>query len=154
MGNRSAHRTLYENLARLGHRVIDQTRFVTDKRYREKVVLERARQILKDNWSRMSVEISESREMVQLLWRYSRGERLTRREMTVMKAQILDLIRVVPALGVFALPGGLILLPILAKAFPWGLVPSAWRGARSSAPAGEEREKPRPESPSRPVERP
>jgi hypothetical protein len=49
-----------------------------------------------------------------------------------------DVAKAVPALAIFAAPGGMLLLPILAKLLPFSLLPSAWEkgGARGSAPAG------------------
>jgi ribosome biogenesis GTPase / thiamine phosphate phosphatase len=137
MTERSTPQQLYDSLTSLGHKIADQTRFFTDKEYREEVFLARARNVCRDNWEKIAQEISESREMTVLLWRYAQGETLTPQEHEAMKQQILDLVRVVPALGIFALPGGLVLLPLLVKAFPWGLVPSAWRtpkAAPASAP--------------------
>ncbi|MBI1850832.1 MAG: ribosome small subunit-dependent GTPase A [Planctomycetes bacterium] len=133
MTDRPNSQHLYDSLTRLGHRIADQARFFTDSEYREEVFLARARQVCRDNWEKISREICESREMTHFLWRYAQGETLSPDEMEAMKQQILDLVRVVPALGIFALPGGMILLPLLAKAFPWGLVPSAWRQKRGDS---------------------
>ena len=43
-----------------------------------------------------------------------------------MKAQLIDLAKAVPALAIFAAPGGLLLLPLLAKLLPFNVLPSAW----------------------------
>jgi hypothetical protein len=40
----------------------------------------------------------------------------------------------VPALAIFAAPGGMLLLPLLAKLLPFDLLPSAWDKSRP-APA-------------------
>ena len=34
--------------------------------------------------------------------------------------------KAVPALAIFAAPGGLLLLPLLAKLLPFNMLPSAW----------------------------
>ena len=41
---------------------------------------------------------------------------------------ILDLAKAVPALAIFAAPGGMLLLPLLVKLLPFSVLPSAWEG--------------------------
>ena len=43
-----------------------------------------------------------------------------------MKAQLIDLAKAVPALAIFAAPGGMLLLPLVAKLLPFSVLPSAW----------------------------
>jgi hypothetical protein len=84
------------------------------------------REILRHNWKAVWAEISQSHEMLVLLFRYSRGEKLTPGEVRKVKAQLLDVARAIPALGIFALPGGALLLTLMARAMPWALVPSSF----------------------------
>jgi hypothetical protein len=43
-----------------------------------------------------------------------------------VKGQLVDLAKAVPALAIFAAPGGMLLLPLLAKLLPFSVLPSAW----------------------------
>ena len=46
-------------------------------------------------------------------------------------AQLIDVAKAVPALALLAAPGGLLLLPLLAKVLPWNVLPSAWEPPRA-----------------------
>ena len=54
------------------------------------------------------------------------GRKLTAEERGKVRAQLIDLAKAVPALAIFAAPGGMLLLPLLAKLLPFNLLPSAW----------------------------
>lgn len=82
--------------------------------------------IIKKNGAAVLQEIKESKDAVLLLWKLAKQGALTEQEEQELKDQLTDLARTIPALGVFALPGGMLLLPILAKALPWRLLPSAF----------------------------
>lgn len=76
------------------------------------------------NKKRLITEIKESKELVVLL-KKSQTTPLTKEEKATVKAQLLDICKVIPSLGIFILPGGSILLPILTKFIP-SLLPSAF----------------------------
>lgn len=76
------------------------------------------------NKKRLITEIRESQELVTLLQK-SQTTALTKEEKAKVKAQLLDICKVIPSLGIFILPGGSILLPILTKFIP-SLLPSAF----------------------------
>lgn len=80
------------------------------------------------NKSRLSKEISQSRELVVLL-RKSTSTELNDTEKAKVKTQLLDICKTVPSLAIFLLPGGSILLPILIKFIP-ELLPSAFNDNR------------------------
>jgi hypothetical protein len=44
-----------------------------------------------------------------------------------MRSQLIDVAKAVPALAIFAAPGGILLLLALAKVLPFDLLPSAFR---------------------------
>ena len=46
-----------------------------------------------------------------------------------MRAQLIDLAKTIPALAIFAAPGGMLLLPILLKLLPFNLLPSSFADA-------------------------
>ena len=83
--------------------------------------------VIKQNGAAVLTELRESREALVLLFRIARGGTLTPDEQARLRSQLADFARTIPALGIFALPGGMVLLPILAKSLPWSLLPSAFR---------------------------
>lgn len=76
------------------------------------------------NKKRLTQEIKQSKELVYLLSK-SQSEKLNKEEKEKVKTQLLDICKVIPSLGIFILPGGSILLPILIKFIP-NLLPSAF----------------------------
>jgi len=83
--------------------------------------------VIKKNGVAVLTELKESREAVLLVWKLARGSALSNAEEQKIKDQLADMAKSIPALGVFALPGGMLLLPILAKALPWSILPSAFQ---------------------------
>lgn len=73
--------------------------------------------ILKKNSAMIVNEIRESKELLALL-RKSTDKRLSDEEKEKVKAQILDLLKTIPSLTIFMIPGGSILLPIIMKIIP------------------------------------
>jgi len=107
--------------------VLNTSRFLTSSQYRREIGYPWLRETVVRNKKAVWEEVSQSDEMLRLIWRFSRGGTLTDEEQKRVREQLLDLARVVPALGIFALPGGAVLLPLLARALPWDLLPSAFR---------------------------
>ena len=83
--------------------------------------------VIKNNGAAVITELKESKEALVLLWRLASGTSLTDEEQRKLKAQLSDLAKTIPALGIISLPGGMLLLPILAKSLPWNILPSAFR---------------------------
>jgi hypothetical protein len=102
-------------------------------------VVERVSAAVTGNLEALVTEIRETGELGQLLARAASGHALSAEERRKVKAQLLDLAKAVPALAIFAAPGGMLLLPLVAKLLPFSLVPSAW-----AKPAAA-RARPRPE---------
>ena len=86
-------------------------------------------------------ELKESKEALGLLWRLASGGTLTEEEQHKLKIQLADMARTIPALGIFALPGGMLLLPILAKSLPWNILPSAFTRELDKKPRRADPEK-------------
>ena len=63
--------------------------------------------------------------MVQLI-RKSTTTELSKEEKEAVKTQFKDLVKSMPSLAIFMLPGGAVLLPIVLKVIP-DLIPSAFR---------------------------
>jgi len=107
--------------------MLNTSRFLTSGQYRREIGYPWLKDTVVRNKNAVWNEVSESDEMLRLMWRFARGETLTDEEQGRVREQLLDLAKVVPALGIFALPGGAALLPILARALPWDLLPSSFR---------------------------
>lgn len=112
--------------------------------YVEIIVLERppsllgrlraqVRDMARSNAALLSGEISESREMMGIIRRRLAREHVTERELLLVREQMLDLVRVVPAALVVAtnytlpLPGTSFLTPMILARL--GLLPTRWREA-------------------------
>jgi hypothetical protein len=84
------------------------------------------------NLGAMLTELRETGELAELLARAASGQKLGAEERRKIRAQLIDLAKAIPALAIFAAPGGMLLLPLLAKLLPFNLLPGAWD--RSPAP--------------------
>ena len=84
------------------------------------------RRILRENSDKVLQEFIESEKMLEILWKYSKREPVTAKERRFALSQMKDLIRIVPAFAIFLLPGGALLLPLIARAIPWRMLPSAF----------------------------
>ena len=81
--------------------------------------------LLHKNKLRLYQELSQSKEAMQLI-RKSAKTQLTNEEKEKIKIQLLDICKAIPALAVFLLPGGALLLPLLIKLIP-DILPSAFK---------------------------
>jgi hypothetical protein len=100
------------------------------------LMAERINDEAKRNLSALLEELRKTRELGQLLSRAARGETLDEVEKAKVRAQLLDLAKAIPALSVFAMPGGALLLPILIKVLPFNLLPSAFAAREEEAGSG------------------
>ena len=80
--------------------------------------------LIKRNKKRLVKEISESKELMQLLAKSTQKD-LSTDEKKKVKKQLLDICKTIPSLTIFLLPGGGLLLPILIKFIPQ-LLPSSF----------------------------
>jgi hypothetical protein len=103
-------------------------------------VVERVSAAVTDNVEALVTEIRETGELGQLLAKAAAGNALTSDEKRKVKSQLLDLAKAVPALAILAAPGGMLLLPLVAKLLPFSLMPSAWE--KPGAAAKKARRKP------------
>jgi hypothetical protein len=90
------------------------------------------------NFHRLMQEVRETGELYHLLTKAARRQPLTAEERQRMRAQLIDVAKAIPALAIFAAPGGLLLLVALAKVLPFNLLPSAFQD--EPAPASPEEE--------------
>ena len=89
-------------------------------------VVERINDAFSTNLDAVTTELRETGELGHLLARAAGGATLTAEEKRKVKEQLIDLAKAVPALAIFAAPGGMLLLPLLAKLLPFSLLPGAW----------------------------
>ena len=92
-----------------------------------------------DNLDRLLMEIRETRELAELLAKAAAGQALSEEEKSKVRHQLIDLAKTIPALAIFAAPGGLLLLPILLKLLPFNLLPSSFVDPPSRSPALREK---------------
>jgi LETM1-like protein len=77
-------------------------------------------------------EAHQMGELKFLLGRLARGQTLTAQERRRMREQLLDLAKALPAVAIFAAPGGMLLLAALAKLLPQSFLPVAFQGETPS----------------------
>lgn len=85
----------------------------------------RWKKILARNKDKLALELSQSKELVQLM-KKSMSEELTPEEKEKVKEQLKDILKSMPAFAVFMIPGGTFLLPMMMKIIP-DLLPSAFK---------------------------
>lgn len=98
------------------------------------LVVERAQEAVRKNTRRIVQEIKETGELARLLGAAS-VRPLTPEEAAKVRAQLLDICKTIPALAIFALPGGGLLLPVLLKVLPFNILPTAFAEETPSRPA-------------------
>jgi hypothetical protein len=89
-------------------------------------ITSRLQEIVTDNLDRIMMEIRKTGELAELLAKASVGTTLTDIEKKKVRDQLIDLAKTIPALAIFAAPGGMLLLPILLKLLPFNLLPSSF----------------------------
>ena len=82
------------------------------------------RKLISRNSKRLFKELKESKELVKLLSQSAQRD-LNDAEQKQMQEQLLDLLKSIPSLAIFLLPGGALLLPLFVKFIP-KLLPSAF----------------------------
>jgi len=87
----------------------------------------RVARVVFDNADALWTEIRETGDLGVLLARRASGQRLSDDEQRRMREQLIDVVKAVPALAMFALPGGFVLLPLLLKVLPFDLRTSAFQ---------------------------
>ncbi|WP_224241898.1 LETM1/MDM38 family protein [Hyalangium gracile] len=97
----------------------------------------RIQEALEKNFHRVMQEVRETGDLAVLLAKAARGQRLTRDERRRMRAQLFDVAKAIPALAIFAAPGGVLLLIALSKVLPFSLLPSAFQDEPAPEPLPE-----------------
>jgi hypothetical protein len=97
-------------------------------------MIERVAAVVTENLGAIATEIRQTGELGQLLAKAAAGKALSAAEKRKVKDQLIDLAKAVPALAIFAAPGGLLLLPLLAKVLPFNFLPSAFQPENGRKP--------------------
>jgi hypothetical protein len=97
----------------------------TDSGYVFKSFSQKWVRILGRNKDKLVQEMRESKELMALIQK-SRKEELSPMEKEQVRTQFMDLIKTMPSIALFLLPGGSLLLPLILKLVP-DLVPSAFK---------------------------
>lgn len=87
--------------------------------------VEEIKELLHKNKKRFIKELHQSKELVILL-KKATHKKLSDEEKEKVKAQLLDILKGIPAFAIFMLPGGALLLPLLIKLIP-DILPSSFR---------------------------
>ena len=82
--------------------------------------------LVRKNVDNIMKEIKETQELSELLVKAT-TKPLTNEEKQKVQEQLMDVAKSIPALAIFALPGGGILLPILIKVLPFNILPSSFQ---------------------------
>tara|TARA_Y100000817_G_C16667190_1_gene459839 strand:- start:3 stop:344 length:342 start_codon:yes stop_codon:yes gene_type:complete len=63
----------------------------------------------------LSIESRESKQMLDIYYKYVAGEEISREELIKANEQLKDILKGLGALGIFALPGGILAIAFLVK---------------------------------------
>jgi hypothetical protein len=88
-------------------------------------IQERATTAVRRNLDNLVNEIKETHELYTLLMKGAK-QPLSTEEKKKVRDQLTDIIKTIPALAVFALPGGGIILPVLIRLLPFNVLPSSF----------------------------
>jgi hypothetical protein len=86
---------------------------------------ERATVAIRKNLDRLMNEVRETHELYALLMKATRHA-LSAEEKRKVRNQLYDIMKTIPALAIFALPAGGVILPILIRLLPFNLLPSSF----------------------------
>ncbi|RMF68679.1 MAG: hypothetical protein D6743_03050 [Calditrichaeota bacterium] len=88
--------------------------------------LGRITRVVYDNRDRVYQEIRETRELYDLLRKWSAGQPLSREQKAAVKSQLIDICKTIPALAVLVAPFGTLILALLIKYLPFNILPTAF----------------------------
>lgn len=80
--------------------------------------------LIRRNSKRIVKEMEQSKELMLLITKATHTD-LSKEEQKKLQSQLIDVLKTIPSLAIFLLPGGAILLPIFAKLIP-NLLPSSF----------------------------
>lgn len=115
---------IIENSSKISYINKNKLPYITQSLY------DRIFKLLKKNKNMIVSEILESKELLFLI-RKSINKELSKEEKQKVNSQIKDIIKALPALAIFMIPGGSILLPVIIKLLPADLIyPSSFQNKK------------------------
>ena len=130
--------SIRDGVVRVGEEIvgsaINTSRFLTDAEYRNNEGIPWLMKVIENNRKVLAYQMEKNKDGLALVYAYSLGKELPPEEQQKANEQVLELARVIPALAIFMLPGGAVLLPTLAKLLPWDLVPNLNLDAAAEEP--------------------
>ena len=81
------------------------------------ITKEEVKALLQKNKEKLVYELQQNEELLKLMTK-STYAKLTDTEKDKIKTQLLEIFKTIPAFAIFLLPGGMILLPLVAKLIP------------------------------------
>lgn len=85
------------------------------------------KKVILDNKEKVLQEIRETKDLYELMLKWSDSGQLSSDEEAAVKSQLIDICKTIPALAVFMIPFGSILLAILIKFLPFNILPTAFK---------------------------
>lgn len=113
----------------IGHETLLIERMITEPKFRDKEFKKMKRSLRKDAHL-FKNEIRLEASMISLLKKHASGKSLTKDEEAKVHRALKDICKAVPALGIFLLPGGIILLPMVSKILPFDIIPSEFKSKK------------------------
>ncbi len=106
----------------------------------EKHVIKKVTNLVKSNKDKILKELTETKDMGSMMMKWKKGEKLSDEEKSAFQTQLFDILKTIPALGIFLLPGGTILLPVLSKILPFNILPSSFAKEKKENESDKETE--------------
>jgi len=86
----------------------------------------RLRKVILENRDNIYQEIRETKELYTLLMKWSRQGSISAAERATVKAQLFDICKTIPAIAIFLIPFGTVVLALLIKYLPFDILPDAF----------------------------
>jgi len=113
-------------------------------------LVDRIARELEENLDRVVEEGRKTGDLIQLLGKAARGQRLSAAERARAREQLIELAKVVPSLAILSAPGGMLIFAALLKVLPANLLPAVFQRREERPP---HRRPPRVPLASRPISR-
>ena len=93
------------------------------------ITKEEIKALLQKNKEKLVYELQQNEELLKLMTK-STYSKLTDIEKEKIKSQLLEVFKTIPAFAIFLLPGGMILLPLVAKLIP-SIMPNIFKSDKN-----------------------
>ena len=114
---------------------------ITLRKYVSKSIANAIRKAVQLNKMRILREIQETRGLYAIIVRWRAGEKLSEAEKKFARNQMMDIAKAIPALAIFILPFGGIVLFFMIKITPLQILPGAFYDIRPEDVPADDKEK-------------